>query len=126
MKRLISAFILTTAFALLIMGGSPALAAEPAHLSKQQVKEMIATAKTPAEHQQLAAFYRAEASQLEAEAKDHQELAAAYRHSPDAKHPMSGKTAEHCDYFAKSVLKAAQAAKQMAADYETMAKNAAK
>ena len=81
-------------------------------VTDDNLDQMIASAKTPEDHQKLAAYYLAEAGTLEAEAKDHEELATTYRKRTDAagvKHPMSGKTAAHCDYFAKSVREAAKA-----------------
>jgi hypothetical protein len=128
MKR----FITTTALmlsALLYGGISQMTAAEVVQLSKDQVKEMIASAKTAGDHQKLAAYYRNEADKLEAEAKDHVDLANTYRSSTNAvagKHTMSGKTAGHCDYFAKSVREAAKADRALAVEHELMAKGAAK
>jgi hypothetical protein len=40
------------------------------------------------------------------------------------KHPMSGRTAEHCEYFAKSAREAAKAARELAGAHEQMAKEA--
>ena len=58
------------------------------------------------------------------------ELAAAYRKSSTwqasaAKGPMRPDTPAHCEYFAKSVREAANAAREMAAEHEQMAKDAA-
>ena len=105
-------------------------AAQPKHLSKKEVVALIATAKSPADHLKLAQHYKAEADRLEAEAKDHDELAAAYRKSSTwqasaAKGPMRPDTPAHCEYFAKSVREAANAAREMAAEHEQMAKEAA-
>ena len=104
-------------------------AAEGVQLSKDQLKELIRSANTPADHQKLAAYYRDEANKLEAEATEHQELAKAYRNRTDAvaqKHPMSSKTAGHCDYFAKSVREAAKADRALAAEHDLMAQDAGK
>ena len=128
MKRFVTTTILMTA-ALLLGGISQMTAAESVQLSKSQLKELIRSAKTPGDHQKLAEYYRAEADKLEVEAKEHEELAAAYRSRTDAvaqKHTMSGKTAGHCDYFAKSVREAAKADRQLAAEHELMAKGAQK
>lgn len=47
--------------------------AEPSPpLTKQQVKALIKTAKTPEDHLKLARYFRYEAARLTAEAKDHQ------------------------------------------------------
>jgi hypothetical protein len=128
MKRFVTTTVLMAA-ALLLGGISQMTAAEGVQLTRDQVKELIGSAKTPGDHQKLAAYYRAEADKLEAEAKDHEELATAYRSRTDAlaqKHPMSAKTAGHCDYFAKSVREAAKADRELAAEHELMAKGAQK
>jgi hypothetical protein len=62
-----------------------------------------------------------------AEAKDHDALAAVYSKSPnpsEMKHPMSGRTAEHCKYFSDAVRKAAQASQDLAKAHEEMAQQA--
>lgn len=107
-----------------------ARAAKPKHLSKKEVVALISTAKSPEDHLQLARYYKAEADRLEVEAKDHEELAAAYRKSTTSqaaamKSPMAPNTAAHCEYFAKSVREAANAAREMSAAHEQMAKDAA-
>lgn len=91
---------------------------------------LIATANSPTHHLKLAQHYKAEADRLDAEAKDHDELAAAYRKTSTwqasaAKGPMRPDTPAHCEYFAKSVREAANATREMAAQHEQMAKDAA-
>jgi hypothetical protein len=117
------------ASALLFGGVSLMSAAEQVQKSKDQVKELIGSAKTSADHRKLAAYYTGEADNLEVEARDHEELAGACRVKTDAvsqKHVMSAKTASHCDYFAKSVREAATADRELAAEHESMAKAAGK
>ncbi len=124
-KIVITALMLATALA---PGGLYRVrAAEAPQISRDQLKELISTARTPDDHEKIARYYRAEADRLEAEATEHEELAAIYRRKKDAiaeKHPMSGRTAAHCDYFAKSMREAAKADRQLAADHESMAKQA--
>lgn len=96
-----------------------------ARLTKKEVKALVATAKTPEDHMKLARHFKQEADRLEAEAKEHDELATEYRKNPNAmamKMPMSGRSAEHCEYFAKSAREAAKAARELAATHEQMAK----
>jgi len=86
--------------------GSPQeSAAEPKDtLSSKQVKELVANAKTPADHLKLAHHYAAMAQKHEAEATEHEALAAEYTRNPQlgaSKHPMSANTAEHCKFFAE-------------------------
>ena len=116
-------------FTLFFVSGSPARAAEPKRLTHKEVKALIATAKTPEDHIRLAQYFSGEADRLEAESKEHQQLAEVYRHSPiatlmAAKNPMGPQTAAHCEYFAKSLAKAAESARQLAADHGQMAKDA--
>ncbi len=112
-----------------VLAGGVSLRADDSKiLTKDELKHLVATAETPQDHQRLAAHFTAKADQLEAEAQEHTELAATYKAHPtihEQKHPMSGQTASHCDYFAKSLLKAAQDARKLAADHEEMAKEAA-
>lgn len=128
MKRFVTALTLMTA-ALFFGSFSPMSAAEEVQLSKKQVKDLVSTAKTPEDHLKLAAYFNQEADRLEAEAKDHKELANAYRGRPattGAKGTMTGRTAEHCEYFAKSANEAAKADRELAAEHEKMAKQAGK
>ncbi len=96
-------------------------------LNKEELKHLVATAETAQDHHRLAEHFTAKAEQLEAEAQEHTELAAQYKANPtihEMKHPMSGQTAGHCDYFATSLRKAAQSARKLASDHEEMAKKA--
>lgn len=101
--------------------------AATARLTKKEVKTLVATAKTPEDHMKLARHFRQEADTLEAQAKEHDDLALEYRKNPSAmsmKMPMSPRSAEHCEYFAKSAREAAKAARELATSHEQMAKEA--
>ncbi|MBS1985938.1 MAG: hypothetical protein JST16_17390 [Bdellovibrionales bacterium] len=94
-------------------------------LSKKQLAELVATAKTAADHRKLAEHYRAAAAKHEAEAKEHVELAAKYRANPTAsetKRPGAPDTASHCMTFAEHCRKQAAIMNEMAAMHEEMAK----
>ena len=98
-------------------------------LSKQELKILIVSAKTAQDHERLAKHFDAEADQLDAEANDHQEMVPQYKANPtidEVKHPMSGRTAGHCQYFADDLHKAATQARELAADHREMAKLASK
>lgn len=95
-------------------------------LNKADLKKLIATASTPADHERIAKHYDAKAAQLDEDAKDHEELAAEYTRNPtghEIKHPMSGQTAAHCKFFAQKFREAAKEARQLAADHRQMAKS---
>ena len=94
-------------------------------LSKQELKSLIASAKSAQDHERLARHFDAKAVELEEESKEHRELAVQYRNNPtmhESKHPMSPQTAGHCQYFADDLHKASERARQIAADHRQMAK----
>jgi hypothetical protein len=100
--------------------------AQSAILSNTELKSLVTNAKTKQDHEKLAAHFDAKAMQFETEAKEHRELAAAYRAAPsghEQKHPMSGKTAAHCEHFATQMSAAAMDARSLAADHREMAKS---
>jgi hypothetical protein len=73
--------------------------------------------------------FNAEAAKFEAEAVEHETLANSYRGKGDsvgAKGPMTGRTAGHCDYFAKVAREKAKANRELATQHELMAKDAEK
>ena len=111
----------------LLVAVSGAQAAAPKHLNKKAVAQLIATAKSPADHLQLASYYKAEADRLGAEANEHAEMAKMYRARPTAsetKRPGASDTASHCENLAQSLAKAANEARELAASHEQMAKDA--
>jgi len=98
-------------------------------LSSGEIKSLVVSARTPAEHMTLANHYTALAVKHEADAREHEALAAEYSRVPQgnaSKHPMAGNTAEHCRHFAEHCREAAKDLRAMAAAHEEMAKNAGK
>jgi hypothetical protein len=94
-------------------------------LTGKEVRDLIANAKTPAEHRKLARHFAAVAARYEADAADHVAEAKAYRTAPGAsesKRPGSPDTAAHCDRLADAARNAATAARELARDHEQMAK----
>ena len=101
------------------------LAAEQKTLSKEEVRTLIQTASTPAEHNKLAEHYGLQADKLEAQSNEHAEMAKLYRARPNAsamKHPMGPDTASHCEYLAANLHKAAAEARALSAAHAEMAK----
>jgi hypothetical protein len=113
-------------------GMLPAMISVPAGaadkpLSKSELKSLIATAETKAEHERIAKYFDAEAARYEAEAKEHGDLASVYQKStPSAKIPGPSRTFNHCDSLSKSLQKAAEDARQLAAAHRGMEKEAKK
>jgi hypothetical protein len=94
-------------------------------LTKQEVKELIKTAKTPEDHTKLARYYWYEADKLKSEAKDHEEMGAEYAQNPSS-HPIPKwpKFGQHCKDLSGYYAKAAKEAEKMATMHEAMAKAA--
>ena len=108
--------------------GATAAAAPKANasglLTSRQVKELIATAKTPADHVKLQKHFLALAAKYEADASEHAAEAEAYRKNPsfrDTKQPVGPGTAAHCDRFAELDRQAAKEARDLASGHEHMA-----
>ena len=117
-------------FIFLIAGGPQLRAAQSKQtLSSKELKALIANAKEPADHERLAAYYKAQARRLLAQSKEHEEMAAAYKgwNPPNAsKTQYATHGAVHCEYFAKTFREAAEKMNELAAMHEEMAKEAAK
>jgi hypothetical protein len=116
---------ISSAFALLVLALSISLSPAPAvgqsqrHLSHQQVKALVASAKSPNDHLRLAAYYRAEATRLRKESKDHQEEAAGYANRTI--YEPKGGWLQHCKSFADSFGQAADEADALAGAHQKMA-----
>lgn len=96
-------------------------------LSKSELKHLIATAETKADHERIAQYFDAEATKYETEAKEHGELAPLYQRNPPAtptKYPGSMQSFQHCNSLSKSLSQAAEDARALAAEHREMAKAA--
>jgi hypothetical protein len=129
MKRTLSilslAFILTFT-ALGQMQMPMAMKTGPENLSKQQLLSLIATAKTPAEHQRIAQYYEAQAQKYLALSKEHAAMAEQYKKNPlmgANKHFTS--TLGYCESLVGSFQKLSVKMQQLAEVHLQMAKEAA-
>lgn len=96
----------------------------PDLLTSKQVKALIATASTPADHVKLEKHFLALAAKYEAEATEHAAEAQAYRRNPGfmaSKSPLGPGTAAHCDRFVELDREAAKEARDLASAHEQMA-----
>ena len=96
-------------------------------LSNKELKALIETAKTPAEHKRLADYYAALAVEYEEESKDHTAQAAAYAKNPsiqESKMPGAGNTVSHCKFLATKYSEMAETARMMSTMHADMAKTA--
>ena len=93
-------------------------------LTAKEVRDLVANAKTPADHLKLSKHFASVAAKYEADAREHAQLAQAYRKAPTAsetKRPGSPDTAAHCDRLAQAARDAADAARELSADHKRMA-----
>jgi hypothetical protein len=124
MKRLL---LLCTLVALVLGVGSTTLVSS-AWGQAQDIDDMIAEAKSPADHEAIAAYYDKQAAEAEAEAEQHKKMADTYaKLRPDAPakatyKPLSG----HCRAEAKYYEGIATENRALAAAHRKMAKVEAK
>lgn len=91
-------------------------------LSKTQLNTLTAAAKTPAEHQRIADYYKAQAQDYLAQAADHKAMIAAYKANPSTKHQASA--IMHCANFVTSLNDLAAKSTEMAKLHQQMATEA--
>ena len=117
--------ILIITVAALGLAGIAAGADNTAKIGKKEVKALIASASTAADHQKLAMHFREEAARLQARQQEHEEEAAEYFKNPSShpvpKYPTLG---QHCRDLAGSYKMAAQKALKLAEIHESLAKEA--
>ena len=104
-------------------------AAKDKPLTSREVRNLIVNAETKAEHERLAKYFEAEVARYEAESKDHGELAQLYQRNSSAtptKYPGTIQSFQHCDSLSKNLQRAAEDARQLAAEHREMAKEAKK
>jgi hypothetical protein len=93
-------------------------------LTSNQVKELVATAKTTGDHLKLSKHFTALAAKYEDQANEHAAEGQAYRKNPtfmESKNPSGPGTAAHCDRFAELTRQAAKEARELASAHEHMA-----
>jgi hypothetical protein len=109
----------------------PAAAENNPTVSKKELKVLLQTAKEPADHQKIAAYYRQEAARLNQTAKEHEDLATIYKQAPpnpamEAKHGSAVEGTSHCNRWAELAREQAKESEALAVLHEGMAKDAEK
>jgi hypothetical protein len=101
-------------------------------LDAADLPRAVQSAKTPADHEAIAAYFDEQAKAARAEAAHHRDLAAIYGKEPPVS-PKGGEThafhrqmAQHCDALAKEYEQAAKDYASMAAAHRAKAKAAAR
>ena len=88
-------------------------------LPSKQAQELVAGAKTPADHTKLQKHFLAVAAKYEAEATEHADLAQTYRKPPTGRlmPGSAAKRAEHCERLTQLLRDAARGARELASDH---------
>ena len=95
---------------------------QPHQLTRNAVKKLTATAKSPEDHLRLAQYYTAKADTLDAEAAVYEEAAASLRHGPVVKNLMAPTTPARYSFSAQRFRAEAKANRALAESQEEMAK----
>jgi hypothetical protein len=101
-------------------GANTATTAIHKKLSHNELKNLIATAKTREDHLRIADYYRGEATHLRKEAAEHEDLATAYAKGTIWVPSKLG-LLQHCKEFAQSFARAAEEADALASDHQKIA-----
>ena len=91
----------------------------------RDLKSALKSAKTPQDHQLIAAYCKAKADGLDAQAAGYESAAESYRNGPVVKNITAPNTAARYDSLAKGLRSEAQSNRQLAALHEQMARDAA-
>jgi len=122
MKRILVVLTLVLVSTFSIAGRA---ATAPEQISKKQLSTLIATAKTPAEHERIAQYYRAQSANLLAQSQQHAQMAEQFRgNSATNNAKVAQQTVNHCEYLAQSLKAKAARAQQLAEQHEEMARAA--
>jgi GH35 family endo-1,4-beta-xylanase len=91
---------------------------------RKNPKSAVETAKRRENHSAVAAYYKAKADRLDAEADAYEKAAAAYRNGPYVKNLMAPNQAARYDYIANGLRGEARSYRKREASEENRAKNA--
>ena len=121
----INSFIAVLSFTGVLLSFAPSSFA--VERGKKELKTLIATAKTPAQHRRIASYYREQAQRLTEAAKSHDAMAEGNQGRPlsfKPKHPYGVLGISQYHYWAEQDLKEAKKAEGLAVRHEDMAKAA--
>ena len=116
-------FAVVTVLGMVVALGNPFTVDAKEKISKRAMKEMIAGAKTAADHKAIADYYYAEAGKARAKAVEHDEMAGWYRKAGEGvkKTPYAPGTIDHCERLVKDYNSAAEDLTALAKEHEAMA-----
>jgi hypothetical protein len=106
--------------------GNPFAVGAKEKISKRALQEMIAGAKSAADHKAIADYYYAEAAKAQAKAVEHDEMAGWYRKAGEGvkKTPYAPGTINHCERLVNDYKSTAADLTALAKEHEALAKQA--
>lgn len=125
-RRHLTYVVSVVAVGLAIFTGSLFAADTARKVSKRALKEMIAGAKSAADHKAIADYYYEEAAKARARAVEHDEMAAWYRKAGEGtkKIPYAPGTIDHCERLVTNYKSTADDLTALAKEHEVMAAKA--
>ena len=103
-----------------------AVAGNSPTLNKKELKMLLATASTPADHQKLATYYHGEAQQLMAKSQEFSAQADILAKQPatiESKQGISCNCTSHYRYFSKLYAQEARDSETLAAQHDQLAQD---
>jgi len=121
--NLLARFMLVAIVAITATVGYPSALDAKEKISKRALKEMIAGAKTSADHKAIADYYYAEAAKPRAKADEHREMSSWYKEAGEGvkKIPYAPGTIDHCEKLVKDYTATADELTALAKVHEAMA-----
>ena len=125
-KSALVSFALAILIGIVTMAGSVSTSHAKEKISKRALQEMIAGAKSAADHKAIADYYYAEAAKAQAKAVEHDEMAGWYRKAGEGvrKAPYAPGTISHCERLVTDYKSIAADLTALAKEHEAMAKQA--
>ena len=125
-KNALVSFALAILIGIMTMAGNVSTSHAKEKISKRALQEMIAGAKSAADHKAIADYYYAEAAKARAKALEHDEMAGWYRKAGEGvkKTPYAPGTISHCERLVNDYKSTAADLTALAKEHEAMAKQA--
>ena len=119
-------FVLAVLIGIVAMAGNVSTTHAKETISKRALTEMIAGAKSAADHKAIAEYYYAEAAKAQAKAVEHGEMVGWYRKAGEGvkKTPYAPGTISHCERLVKDYKSTAADLTALAKEHAAMAKQA--
>jgi hypothetical protein len=123
MNKSLLRFAVVTLLGMVVSLGNAFTVDAKEKISKRAMKEMIAGAKTAADHKAIADYYYAEAATARAKAVEHDEMAGWYRKAGEGvkKTPYAPGTIDHCERLVTNYKSTADDLTALAKEHEAMA-----